>query len=379
MTRLGRLRRDESGMTYVFIGLGLMAFLSATMLAIDVGMLMTARNQAQNSADAGALAGATALVFDDFNNRTPSGPAVTSAISAATSNEVMRNSVSIIPSDVEFLNDADGQPTQVKVSVYRQAARGNPVATLVARFFGISVADIAATATAEASPAGGAICIKPWTIPDRWIERQTAPWDTTDTFSAYPKNPSLQPDVYRPTGDARYTGYDMYRDKGLELTLKAANGDNIAPSFYYSFAIPDSMGGDDYEWNIANCNTTVMTPDELLTLEPGDKVGPTAHGVEELIARDEGAYWDTYNNKPVSDMHPSPRLIVIPTFDPFYYDTGKHNGRTGDLKAANYIGFFLESVDAGGTVRGRITPVSGVRTGGPTPIGFFPKAIRLVK
>ena len=61
MKRIQRLRRDESGMTYVFIGLGLMAFISASMLAIDVGMLMTARNQAQNSADAGALAGATAL------------------------------------------------------------------------------------------------------------------------------------------------------------------------------------------------------------------------------------------------------------------------------------------------------------------------------
>ncbi len=56
--RLRRLGRDEAGMSYVFIGLGCMAFLSASMLAIDVGMLMTARNQAQNSADAGALAGA---------------------------------------------------------------------------------------------------------------------------------------------------------------------------------------------------------------------------------------------------------------------------------------------------------------------------------
>ena len=36
------------------------------MLAIDVGMLMTARSQAQNSADAGALAGAIALIYDDY-------------------------------------------------------------------------------------------------------------------------------------------------------------------------------------------------------------------------------------------------------------------------------------------------------------------------
>ena len=72
--RLRRLGRDESGMSYVFIGLGMMAFLSASMLAIDVGMLMTSRNQAQNSADAGALGGATALVFDDYDDRTRVGP-----------------------------------------------------------------------------------------------------------------------------------------------------------------------------------------------------------------------------------------------------------------------------------------------------------------
>ncbi|HEV3483774.1 MAG TPA: pilus assembly protein TadG-related protein, partial [Vicinamibacterales bacterium] len=63
-------------MSYAFIGLGLMSMLGASMLAIDVGMLMTARNQAQNSADAGALAGATALFYDDYDDRTPSGPAV---------------------------------------------------------------------------------------------------------------------------------------------------------------------------------------------------------------------------------------------------------------------------------------------------------------
>ncbi len=62
MKRIQRLRRDQSGMSYVFIGLGMMAFVSASMLAIDVGMLMTARSQAQNSADAGALSGAELVV-----------------------------------------------------------------------------------------------------------------------------------------------------------------------------------------------------------------------------------------------------------------------------------------------------------------------------
>ena len=128
--RVRKLARDESGMSYVFVGMGLMAFLSASMLAIDVGMLMTARNQAQNAADAGALAGATALFYDDFDDRSPEGPAVTSAIAAAKANVVMggfgRESgiVSVNPEDVEFLNDDLGQPTRVKVTVYRTAGRG---------------------------------------------------------------------------------------------------------------------------------------------------------------------------------------------------------------------------------------------------------------
>ena len=79
MTRTQRRLKDESGMSLVFVGLGLMAFLSASILAVDVGMLMTARNQAQNSADAGALAGATALLYDSYDDHSAGGPAVTSA------------------------------------------------------------------------------------------------------------------------------------------------------------------------------------------------------------------------------------------------------------------------------------------------------------
>jgi hypothetical protein len=49
MNRLRRVRHDQSGMSYVFIGMGMMAFLSATLLAIDVGMLMTSRSQAHRA------------------------------------------------------------------------------------------------------------------------------------------------------------------------------------------------------------------------------------------------------------------------------------------------------------------------------------------
>ena len=75
VTRLQKLATDESGFSMVFVGLGCMAFVAASMLAIDVGMLMTARSQAQNAADAGALAGATSLAYDDYYDRSATGPA----------------------------------------------------------------------------------------------------------------------------------------------------------------------------------------------------------------------------------------------------------------------------------------------------------------
>lgn len=383
MTRLRRLRRDESGMSYVFIGMGMMAFLSASMLAIDVGMLMTSRNQAQNSADAGALAGATALLFNDYNDRTPGGPAVTNAIAASTSNNVMGSAVSITPADVEFPLDPAGEPNRVKTTVYRTGSRGNAVATWIARFFGMNTADIVATATAEVSPANAMSCVKPFTIPDRWTERQTPGWDANDTYDAYDNkgNPLATPDIYVPADQPGYTGYDAKRDAGTLLMIRAGTGNNIMPSFYFSLAIGGITGGSEYRWNIENCNTTMMHWGEPLVQEPGNMVGPTVQGAWALYNQDPNAYWDT-SSKSVrgSAFGHSPRVFPIPLYDPAFYDSGKQQGRTADLKVANWIGFFLEDIQ-GNNIYGRITPIAGLidKNAGPAPANAFPKAIRLVQ
>ena len=128
--RIQHLRRDERGMTMAFVAMGFMAFLTATTLAIDVGMYMSARSQAQNAADAGALAGAIALGFNDFDNRNVGGPAVSAALSAAQANAMIGEAPSVLATDVTFPNDPAGNPTRVKVSVYRNAARTNEVPTI---------------------------------------------------------------------------------------------------------------------------------------------------------------------------------------------------------------------------------------------------------
>jgi Flp pilus assembly protein TadG len=393
-SRLRRLAREEKGFSLVFVGLGLMGFLAASMLAIDVGMLMTARSQAQNSADAGALAGATALAFDSWTDRTPTGPAVTSAIAGAQANAVMGGTVAIGPANVEFLNDpVSGDANRVKVTVRRTAATGNPVSTLVAQYFGIRTADIIATATAEAAAANSMTCVKPFTIPDKWTENQNPPWDTGDSFSRYKKQGGsvvlvANPDVYVPqyTGSAPnpgYTGYNQESNRGVQLVLRAATATNIEPSFYFSLAMTGDTGGDDYSWNIANCNRTIYNWNDPLVQEPGNKVGPTIQGITELIARDPGAYWDTSSNGVKNSAFPerkSPRIFPIPLYDPDYYDEGKATGRVASLRTANWIGYFVERIEGSSEIYGRIIPIAGIRDKTSTMgTASMPKAIRLVQ
>jgi hypothetical protein len=242
---------------------------------------------------------------------------------------------------------------------------------------------VIATATAEASPANAMTCVLPFTIPDRWIEKQTAPFDPEDGFDLFEsKNKPLAiPDVYVGPRDAvNYTGYNAERDRGMIVRLKANNDSKIAPSFYYPYAVPGSTGASDYRWNIGHCNTNVMEFDQLYNPEPGNMVGPTQQGMDDLINLDPDAYGDDVNKRVVSKMKPSPRVRAIPLFDPAYYADGKLNGRNASLKFVNYLGFFIEKMQ-GNEVVGRITPIGGMRNGtaGPAPAGAFPMSIRLVQ
>jgi Putative Flp pilus-assembly TadE/G-like len=383
---LTRLSRDERGMSLVFVGVGFMAFLAATTLAIDVGMFMTARSQAQNSADAGALAGAVALFFDDYDDRSAGGPAVQNALGAARENDVIAADVSVLPADVTFPLGPTGLNNRIRVHVYRTDAvgRNNPVPTLMGKFFGVNQVNIDAVATAEVSPANAMTCVKPFTIPDRWIEKQDpGGWDplnsTFDTVDNK-KDPLSNPDIYIPATDKEnYTGYNAERDKGMELMIRAGTGNNVYPSFYFSYSMGGLTGAAEYQWNIANCNTTIMGYGDLLLAQPGNMEDPTIAGIDELIAKDPTAYWDDDENKPVSTRSPSPRVVVIPLYDPVYYDTGKQNGRYADLKVTNYLGFFIES-RSGNNVYGRVTPVTGLIKGdAAAPPAAFPAAIRLVE
>ena len=119
---------------------------------------------------------------------------------------------------------------------------------------------------------------------------------------------------------------------------------------------------------------------DWVTVEPGNMIGPTKQGVQALVDQDPGAYWDTAQNSVLGAAYtPSPRIVPVPIFDPFVFETGKQTGRI-DIQIANIVGFFIEGMQ-GNDVVGRIVPMTGLLRGtggGPGPEGSFLRAIRLV-
>src|SRR5688500_2398907 len=329
--RIRHLRDDERGMTLVFVCVGLMSLMAATTLAIDVGMFMTARTQAQTSADAAALAGAVALARNSYTDRSASGPAVQSAIHTAEQNMIIGGAASVQSGDVTFPASPAGVMNRVRVEVFRTNERANPVATLIGGFFGVPTVNITATATAEASPANAMTCVKPFMIPDKWIEKQTPAWDPTDTYDKYTQRNKgtllANPDVYIGSGSS-YTGYSYTEDVGRELTLRAGTGNEINPSFYYSWKMPGDTGGDFYRDNIANCNQSKIIRGATIIQEPGAMEGPTIQGIQALIDKDPGAYWDEDCDCVMGSVATgqSPRMFPIPLYDPEYYADGQSNG-----------------------------------------------------
>ena len=366
--RLRRLTHDEAGMSYVFIGLGCMAFLSASMLAIDVGMLMTARNQAQNSADAGALAGATALLFDNYDDRSASGPAVTSAIAAATNNTVMSGTVSVTARrrDVPARSRGRGEPRPGRGPPHRRARQ--PVSTLIAQYFGMATADIGATATAEVSPANAMTCVKPFTIPDKWNEAQTPPWSGDDTYDAFDNKgrPLANPDIYIPANQPGYTGYNQESNRGQRLEIRAGNGSKITVSFYFSLAMGKPV---DHRRRRVPREHRQLQHDDLplgRSADPGarrDGRVRRSRASADLIARDPGAYWDTATNKVKGSAFGarSPRVFPIPALRPDRLRQRQTqrprlptwSRRTGSASSSRK--------STGISIWGRIIPIAGIR------------------
>jgi len=329
---------SERGAVLVHVAVALVGLIALTTFVVDYGIMWVGRAQAQTAADAGALSGALALAFD---SGTDFAAAKTKAQKTAQANAVFGSAPDVQLADITIPltpcpPGAPGAPDScVRVNVYRNQARGNGLPVLFGGLVGVTSQGVRATATAQVLVGDKADCVKPFAIPDKWTEINPTPkpWAATDEFNAYTKQgnnyvPVVNPDIYQaPTQGSPGTGYTLPGDLGLPVTLKAGNpNDSIQPGWFYPVRVkPTDTGATDYNWNIANCNTRPIGPGTQLEPENGNMVGPTKQGIQDLIALDPNAHWDTATKKIVGGCMAaatcarSPRLGAVAAFDPFLY------------------------------------------------------------
>lgn len=136
--------QDRAGAAIALVALSMVALLSAVALAVDVGMLVTARTEAQTLADGAALEGARVLMRTQGNVDDARAAAI---LAGSTDNTVQGDNVPILTEDVDVIPEE----WTVRVRVHRTQSRGNAVPTFFARIFGVSEVNIVANAAAWAA------------------------------------------------------------------------------------------------------------------------------------------------------------------------------------------------------------------------------------
>jgi len=420
-----RLVGNERGSTLALIAVMLFGMLALAALAIDLASLRDARSEAQRSADAIALAGASA--FRDLPWTDP--PTITEAgdraFTIARLNMVRSDTIDI--RDSTYLDNTYGwgsvrvwqtPSNELELNIIpdsqkvRAWVRHAGIGTFFGGLLGVPWGHVQAKATAWATTFGPTVnCLKPFVMPDMWWEgdKITQDFDPTDNYmnpittvvgneqdgESWKYQPASigGPDYYRPAGgpdpdglNRPETGYGSSmrqnldngsypQDIGLPLLLKPQTGSgNTDPA-------AERMGN---AFWMLNLDTLLGFKDEVLgncaTASIGDSV-PYEHGsktavrqpIDQLVQQDPDAYWDNTTHQVVgsrySDWTQSPRVVIVALIDPKYWIANSSNTKPDPgSKFTNFVRIFFEPVDPTGppeNIHARyIGPAPG--TGGPT-------------
>lgn len=440
--------RNERGAVIVMVAVSMAVILAMGALAVDMGMLIKQRDDAQKAADAAALAGAQEFLngkpFDvkdqardfafEFLAKNYIGKTTIDTSGKADASVGTRYITTYTEGAVVVLPDSE----KVRVIVRRAA-----VGTLFGKVLGFFNVPIAAKAAAQAVAAGTGKCVKPFAFPDTWDDvdndnnianrlEDLGKGQGPNTGEAWEYKKNGAQDRYRRFGDTQGSGEvtglgsgfrngsiakgdktntRYYDDKGRPIVLKKSNPQQTAtPGFFLPWVIPGSNpGANDYKANIVGCNPAQINLETEYQQDgsadtssydnkPGNMIGPTKQGMDDLIALDPDACWAEFPDpqhtgfttgevrklngaKNCTDPYPgwlnSPRVAIVPLFSPELF-VGM-NGRS-PLKFNNLALIFVEDQ------QGRHDPVVGrfiyfVRGTGPADpnTGSLVKQLKLVE
>jgi hypothetical protein len=283
--RTGQVR-NERGASIAIVAVSLFAMLGMAALAVDMGMLLKVRSDAQRTADAAALAGASEFLNGDpfvmreeaadsalvYSARNYVGWQYVDTTAPLISDSGTRRVINSPEAYIQSIPDSQ----KVRVWIRRAAT-----ATWFGNLLGLDWVPIAARAAAQAIDAGSGKCVKPFAIPDLWGDRD----NDTDPRNPLNKLPDIagqqqggannqgeewefdpsQGDTYRRFKDpnsvdpSTWTGYgSSYRndpnnwyaddgtlkrlywdDYGRPMTIKMSNPqDSPSPGFFYPWSMP---------------------------------------------------------------------------------------------------------------------------------------------
>jgi hypothetical protein len=372
-----RRERRQRGSSLFIVAAAMLALVGLMGLGIDLVALYLGRSEAQRAADAAALAGAQEFVLSGFTSGLVTQAAAqtlatTQAVAVGQKNLVGGSAPSIPSGNVTFDFTHAGNPL-ITVQV------GATLSTYFMRIFGVTSANIAATATAEAyNPAGSAAggptlcasCLKPFLVPNCDPDHLVAPpggnphcpqvGGKNQDYFLSPPNYGINHPGSAPTGVV-----------GESWSLHTG----AAPSQWYSIAFLGAQSKSAWQANIASCNTDAIVCGTVLQTLNGKAVGPADKGIESLIHATGlglGQGQDTINvaggtlpypmfagsNNPLvkasviasgAQVVQSDSLVTVPVYDGV--DTNGGNPLTpggSQVKVTGYLQMFITDVTHNG-------------------------------
>jgi hypothetical protein len=316
----------RSGAVIVVVAITLVLIVGMAAFAIDTGMLLSARADAQRAADAAALAAASAYFDAPLAERAALAEA--RGTDFATRNELLKSQVAA--GEVAILLVTNTAATlRARATVRREA-----VPTFFAGIWGIRTLPVAATAEAEVGGAISADCLKPFALPEQ-------DFTSGDRWGELVK-------IWVVGGeDYVLVGFNDNEPPGLG---------NIEPFISQKCVDGQTAAMDD--------NLLWEKPGNVTDGRGGDGNGQVRNGMNRLLASDTGLSYNestgTFNR---DDWASSPRVGSVVLYD---YDAYKDPG-INQIRVSNFARVFFSHTTGQAanpnnpyTVWGRVFPLDGL-------------------
>ena len=352
----------ERGAVIIHAAVTMLVLLGLTGFVVDYGILWLAREQAQNAADAAAMAGALARAYGDPDPDAPMSTVVRlSAESGVAQNPVWFETGA---STVAPVCPPEVVARCIKVDVRRDGTGGSTdIPTLFAGLFGVTTQGVRAMATARVAVGNVTPCLKPWAIPDKWVEQSVpmTPW-----FERYVEPGGGEtvpnPDEYSaPTESSAGSGMTLSVDLGQFLALDHGTDPEGSESITNQFLLPLVLEGTTtYTENIAGCNGHLSRFGQDFATGTTAMAAETAAAAAALVDLDPTAEWDFATNTVINSCAPacapiSPRLVSLALFDVDRYQLMRATnawcpGIGRCVRVVNMVGFFVNNVVGNGII-----------------------------